>query len=76
VHSCCMDTIAITSSARKFAREKIDGRIIFDLWKIQVKNVLIQSRLHKVFLSTWTLIENNAKCIVRLHQRLNNFQST
>lgn len=35
------------SSAMKFDIEKFDGRINFGLWKIQVKDVLIQSGLHK-----------------------------
>ena len=35
------------SSAMKFHIEKFDGRINFGLWKVQVKDVLIQSRLHK-----------------------------
>jgi len=35
------------SSAIKFDIEKFDGRINFGLWKVQVKDVLIQSGLHK-----------------------------
>ncbi|RYR04180.1 hypothetical protein Ahy_B06g083779 [Arachis hypogaea] len=35
------------SSAMKLEIEKFDGRINFGLWQIQVKNVLIQSGLHK-----------------------------
>jgi len=35
------------SSAMKFDIEKFDGRINFGLWKVQVKDVLIQSGLHK-----------------------------
>ncbi|PHT58503.1 hypothetical protein CQW23_00866 [Capsicum baccatum] len=32
----------------KFEIEKFDGRINFGLWQVQVKDVLIQSGLHKV----------------------------
>ncbi|KAF7802225.1 cytochrome p450 [Senna tora] len=35
------------SSAVKFDVEKFDGRINFGLWQVQVKDVLIQSGLHK-----------------------------
>jgi hypothetical protein len=35
------------SSAMKFDIEKFDGRINFGLLKVQVKDVLIQSGLHK-----------------------------
>ncbi|RYR19346.1 hypothetical protein Ahy_B03g064105 [Arachis hypogaea] len=35
------------SSAVKLEIEKFDGRINFGLWQIQVKDVLIQSGLHK-----------------------------
>ncbi|WJX28761.1 hypothetical protein P8452_17440 [Trifolium repens] len=35
------------SSAMKFDIEKFDGRINFDMWKVQVNDVLIQSGLHK-----------------------------
>jgi len=35
------------SSAMKFDIEKFDGRINFGLWKVQVKDVLIQSGLQK-----------------------------
>ena len=38
------------SSAVKFDIEKFDGRINFGLWQIQVKDVLIQSRLQVAFL--------------------------
>jgi len=31
----------------KFDIEKFDGRINFDSWKVQAKDVLIQSGLHK-----------------------------
>jgi hypothetical protein len=37
----------VFSTAMKFDIEKFDGRINFGLWKVQVKDVLIQSRLHK-----------------------------
>ncbi|RYQ93311.1 hypothetical protein Ahy_B09g099583 [Arachis hypogaea] len=43
-------TVAIMSgysSAVKLEIEKFDGRINFGLWQIQVKDVLIQSGLHK-----------------------------
>lgn len=36
------------SNAVKIDLEKFDGRINFDLWKIQVKDILIQLGLHKV----------------------------
>ncbi|RYR62367.1 hypothetical protein Ahy_A04g019864 [Arachis hypogaea] len=36
------------SSAVKLEIEKFDGRINFGLWQVQVKDVLIQSGLHKV----------------------------
>ncbi|ESR45251.1 hypothetical protein CICLE_v10003098mg [Citrus x clementina] len=35
------------SSPVKFEIEKFDGRINFGLWQVQVKDVLIQSGLHK-----------------------------
>ena len=35
------------SSPVKFDVEKFDGRIHFGLWQVQVKDVLIQSELHK-----------------------------
>ncbi|KAJ9561463.1 hypothetical protein OSB04_006623 [Centaurea solstitialis] len=35
------------SSAMRFDVEKFDGRINFGLWQVQVKDVLIQSGLHK-----------------------------
>ncbi|KAL5824039.1 hypothetical protein ACOSQ4_021939 [Xanthoceras sorbifolium] len=37
------------SSSLKFGVEKFDGKINFGLWQVQVKDVLIQSGLHKVF---------------------------
>ena len=33
--------------AMKFDVEKFDGKIIFGLWQVQVKDLLIQSWLHK-----------------------------
>ncbi|KAL5850350.1 hypothetical protein ACOSQ4_008363 [Xanthoceras sorbifolium] len=36
------------SSSLKFDVEKFDGKINFGLWQVQVKDVLIQSGLHKV----------------------------
>ncbi|KAL5768388.1 hypothetical protein ACOSP7_014940 [Xanthoceras sorbifolium] len=36
------------SSSLKFGVEKFDGKINFGLWQVQVKDVLIQSGLHKV----------------------------
>ncbi|KAL5788333.1 hypothetical protein ACOSP7_005282 [Xanthoceras sorbifolium] len=36
------------SSSLKFGVEKFDGMINFGLWQVQVKDVLIQSGLHKV----------------------------
>ena len=40
-------SLAIQISVMKFDVEKFDGRINFGFWKVQVKNLLIQSRLHK-----------------------------
>ncbi|RYQ84281.1 hypothetical protein Ahy_B10g103423 [Arachis hypogaea] len=40
-------TVSGYSSAVKLEIEKFDGRINFGLWQIQVKDVLIQSGLHK-----------------------------
>ncbi|RYR04725.1 hypothetical protein Ahy_B06g084503 [Arachis hypogaea] len=40
-------TMSGYSSAVKLEIEKFDGRINFGLWQIQVKDVLIQSGLHK-----------------------------
>ncbi|MED6122463.1 hypothetical protein PIB30_040107, partial [Stylosanthes scabra] len=36
------------SSVMKFDIEKFDGRMFFSLWQVQVKDVLIQSGLHKM----------------------------
>ncbi|KAL5793560.1 hypothetical protein ACOSP7_002154 [Xanthoceras sorbifolium] len=36
------------SNSLKFGVEKFDGKINFGLWQVQVKDVLIQSGLHKV----------------------------
>jgi len=38
------------SNAMKFDIEKFDGRINFDLWKVELKDVLIQSGLHKTLM--------------------------
>ena len=35
------------SSAMKLELEKFDGNINFGLWQVQVKDILIQSGLHK-----------------------------
>ncbi len=35
------------SSAVKLELEKLDGNIKFGLWRVQVKDILIQSGLHK-----------------------------
>ncbi|RYR18456.1 hypothetical protein Ahy_B03g063077 [Arachis hypogaea] len=40
-------TMSGYSSAVKLEIEKFDGRINFGLWQVQVKDVLIQSGLHK-----------------------------
>ncbi|MED6156149.1 hypothetical protein PIB30_011879 [Stylosanthes scabra] len=45
---CCVATMVSFSSAVKFDIEKFDGRMVFDLWQVQVKDVLIQSGIHKV----------------------------
>ncbi|KAK7245918.1 hypothetical protein RIF29_40772 [Crotalaria pallida] len=44
---CVMSSMSCFSSAVKFDIEKFDGRINFGMWQIQVKDVLIQSGLHK-----------------------------
>jgi hypothetical protein len=44
-------TAMSNSSAMKFDIEKFDDRINFGLWKLQVKDVRIQSRLHKYGMS-------------------------
>ncbi|MED6109647.1 hypothetical protein PIB30_035642 [Stylosanthes scabra] len=36
------------SNAVKFDIEKLDGRMFFGLWQVQVKDVLIQSELQKM----------------------------
>src|SRR5688572_7070674 len=43
----------------KFEIEKFDGRINFVLWQVQVKNVLIQSGLHKVLKGTPTSVKDD-----------------
>ena len=35
------------SNSIRYEVEKFDGRINFGLWQVQVKDVLIQSELHK-----------------------------
>ncbi|MED6158803.1 hypothetical protein PIB30_036216 [Stylosanthes scabra] len=45
---CCVATMESFSSAVRFVIEKFDGRMFFGLWQVQVKNVLIQSGLHKM----------------------------
>ncbi|KAL5756363.1 hypothetical protein ACOSQ2_021109 [Xanthoceras sorbifolium] len=47
------------SSLIKFDVEKFDGRINFGLWQVQVKDMLIQSRLHKVLKGKPTPISNS-----------------
>jgi len=44
----CCATVMSYSSAVKFDIEKLDGNINFGLWKVQVKDVLIHSGLHKL----------------------------
>ncbi|MED6217856.1 hypothetical protein PIB30_021497 [Stylosanthes scabra] len=44
---CCVAAMTSFSSAVKFDIEKFDERMIFDLWQVQVKDVLIHSGLHK-----------------------------
>ncbi|MED6136067.1 hypothetical protein PIB30_052484 [Stylosanthes scabra] len=45
---CCVAAMVPFSSAMKFDIEKFDRRMIFGLWQVQVKDVLIQSGLHKM----------------------------
>ena len=47
------------SSPMKFEIEKFDGRINYGLWPIQVKDVLIQSGLHKALKRKSSLTSNN-----------------
>ncbi|KAL5856769.1 hypothetical protein ACOSQ3_004227 [Xanthoceras sorbifolium] len=47
------------SSLVRFDVEKFDRRINFGLWQLQVKNVLIQSRLNKVLKGKPTPISNS-----------------
>ena len=44
-------SLATKMSVMKFDVEKFDGRINFGLWKVQVKDLLIKSRLHKALKS-------------------------
>ncbi|RYQ87695.1 hypothetical protein Ahy_A10g050666 [Arachis hypogaea] len=41
VHNCTRALVGVEM------QEKFDGRINFGLWQVQVKDVLIQSGLHK-----------------------------
>ncbi|MED6193777.1 hypothetical protein PIB30_022695 [Stylosanthes scabra] len=45
---CCVAAMESFSSAVRFDIEKFDGRMLFDLWQVQVKDVLTQSGLHKM----------------------------
>ncbi|MED6181885.1 hypothetical protein PIB30_023554 [Stylosanthes scabra] len=45
---CCVAAMVSFSSAVKFDIEKFDGRMVFGLWQVQVKDVMIQSGLHKM----------------------------
>ncbi|MED6137639.1 hypothetical protein PIB30_066813 [Stylosanthes scabra] len=45
---CCVATMTPVSSVMRFDIEKFDGRMFFGLWQVQVKDVLIQSWLHKI----------------------------
>jgi len=62
------------SSAMKFDIEKFDGRIKFGLWKVQVKDVLIQSGLHKAMkentskmeVDKWEELDLRATIAIRL----------
>jgi len=62
------------SSAMKFDIEKFDGRINFGLWKVQVKDVLIQSSLHKALkgntskmeVDKWEELDLRAASAIRL----------
>lgn len=54
------------SNPIRIAFEKFDGRISFGLWQLQVKDVLIQSTLHKALkgkLSS-TSIRDSKKSII------------
>ena len=42
----------------KFDIEKFDGRIIFGLWQIQVKDLLIQYGLHKALKGKSTIVSS------------------
>lgn len=60
----------------QFRLEKIGGIIVFDMCKVQVKDVL-QSRLLKVLVSgTQVLIEIYAGRIVKLYRWLKSFLPT
>ena len=74
------------SSAVKLEIEKFDGRINFGLWQVQVKDVLIQSGLHKALKDKdelWQLGPQlhtgigwrwDARCVAELGRWLKNFQ--
>ncbi|KAL5790954.1 hypothetical protein ACOSQ2_005842 [Xanthoceras sorbifolium] len=51
------------SSSLKFDVEKFDGKINFGLWQVQVKDVLIQSGLHKVLKEkSGYVLKDSSKC--------------
>ncbi|MED6198183.1 hypothetical protein PIB30_063615 [Stylosanthes scabra] len=56
---CCVAAMKSFSSAVRFDIEKFDGRIFFGLWQVQVKDVLIQSVLHKMR-KVWTYCPGGA----------------
>ncbi|KAL5776636.1 hypothetical protein ACOSP7_009562 [Xanthoceras sorbifolium] len=50
-------------SSLKFDVEKFDGKINFGLWQVQVKDVLIQSGLHKVLKEkSGPVLKDSSKC--------------
>ncbi|MED6214617.1 hypothetical protein PIB30_104826, partial [Stylosanthes scabra] len=44
----CVAAMEFFLSAVRFVIEKFDGRMFFGLWQVQVKEILIQSELHKM----------------------------
>jgi len=50
------ESVAITSSVMKYGLEKIVRRINFALYNFHINDVLMQPKLHKVFISTRVLI--------------------
>ncbi|KAJ1407102.1 hypothetical protein SESBI_24631 [Sesbania bispinosa] len=46
------------SSSVRFDIEKFDGRIHFGLWKVQVRDVLIRSGLHKALKAKTSNVDN------------------